>query len=68
MTETSLQSTVDRGDKTSFVEQRDPYLNRGVAEVLRSHLKHASLTVLPAGHWVQSDVPEQVAAIMLGDA
>jgi haloalkane dehalogenase len=48
--------------------ERDPYLNSGVAEVLRSHLKHASLTFLPAGHRVQIDVPEQVAAIMLGGA
>lgn len=40
-------------------------LNTGVAEDLRSHLKHASLTVLPAGHWLQIDMPEAVAREML---
>jgi haloalkane dehalogenase len=40
-------------------------LNTGVADDLRSHFKHASLTVLPAGHWLQIDMPEAVAAEML---
>jgi haloalkane dehalogenase len=43
----------------------DLNLNRGVAEDLKSHLKHASLVVLPAGHWLQVDMPEQVAKAML---
>jgi len=45
----------------------DPYLNIGVAEDLRSHLKHSSLHVLPAGHWVQIDAPMEVARVMLRD-
>ena len=48
--------------------ETDPYLNTGVAEDFRSHLKHPSLHVLPAGHWLQIDIPEQVAEIMLRDA
>ena len=32
-----------------------------LAEELRSHLKHASFRLPPAGHWLQIDVPEQVA-------
>jgi pimeloyl-ACP methyl ester carboxylesterase len=43
----------------------DLNLNRGVAEDLKSHLKHASLVVLPAGHWLQVDIPERVAKEML---
>ncbi len=43
----------------------DLNLNTGVAEDLKSHLKHASLVVLPAGHWLQVDMPEQVAKEML---
>ena len=46
----------------------DPYLNTGVAEDFQSHLKRPSLHVLPAGHWVQIDAPEQVARLMLTDA
>jgi len=44
---------------------KDPYLNSGVAEDFRSHLKHPSLHLLSAGHWLQIDIPEQVAEIML---
>jgi pimeloyl-ACP methyl ester carboxylesterase len=40
-------------------------LNTGVAKDLVSHLKHASLLVLSAGHWPQIDMPEQVAKEML---
>ena len=46
----------------------DPYLNTGVAEDFQSHLQRPSLHVLPAGHWVQIDAPEQVARLMLTDA
>jgi haloalkane dehalogenase len=45
--------------------ETDLNLNTGVAEDLQSHLKHASLLVLSAGHWPQIDVPEQVAQEML---
>jgi haloalkane dehalogenase len=43
----------------------DLNLNTGVAKDLKSHFKHASLVVLPAGHWLQIDMPEQVAEEML---
>jgi haloalkane dehalogenase len=43
----------------------DLALNSGVAEDFRSHFKRASLTVLPAGHWLQVDMPEAVAREML---
>jgi haloalkane dehalogenase len=43
----------------------DPYFTLDVAKDRASHFKHASLHVLPAGHWLQSDVPEQVTKVML---
>jgi haloalkane dehalogenase len=43
----------------------DLALNTGVADDFRSHFKRASLTVLPAGHWLQIDMPEAVAREML---
>jgi haloalkane dehalogenase len=48
--------------------QFDPYITVGVAERRRSHLKHSSLTIVPAGHWLQVDEPQQVAAAMLSEA
>jgi haloalkane dehalogenase len=43
----------------------DPYFSTDVAEDFRSHLKHSSLHVIQAGHWLQVDAPEQVAKEML---
>jgi len=43
----------------------DPYITVAVAERRQSQLKNASLTVMPAGHWLQADEPEQVAKEML---
>jgi haloalkane dehalogenase len=43
----------------------DPYITLEVAKDRVSHFKHGSLSVLPAGHWLQSDLPEQVATEML---
>jgi haloalkane dehalogenase len=43
----------------------DPYITKDMGKDRASHFKHASLHVLPAGHWLQSDVPEQVAKVML---
>jgi haloalkane dehalogenase len=40
-------------------------INTGIAQDFQSHLKHASLLVLAAGHWPQIDTPEQVAREML---
>jgi len=43
----------------------DPYLDVAMAEWRQSQLKHASLTIVPAGHWPQIDEPEKVAEAML---
>ena len=43
----------------------DPYFGAGVAEDFRSHLKQASLLLIEAGHWLQSDAPQAVAKEML---
>jgi haloalkane dehalogenase len=43
----------------------DPYITKDVGKDRASHFKRASLHVLPAGHWLQSDVPERVAEAML---
>jgi haloalkane dehalogenase len=45
----------------------DPYITSGVAKDRASHFRNGSLSLLPAGHWVQSDLPEEVAAIMLAE-
>ena len=43
----------------------DSYFSTDVGEDFRSHLKHSSLHVIQAGHWLQVDAPEQVAKEML---
>jgi haloalkane dehalogenase len=43
----------------------DPYFPPAVAEQRRSQLANASLTFIPAGHWLQTDEPAQVARAML---
>jgi haloalkane dehalogenase len=43
----------------------DPYITVAVAERRQSQLKNASLTVISAGHWLQTDEPAQVAKAML---
>ena len=43
----------------------DPYITVDVAKDRASHFKRVALYVLPGGHWVQSDLPEQVAREML---
>jgi pimeloyl-ACP methyl ester carboxylesterase len=43
----------------------DPYFPVSIAERRRFQLKNASLVVIPAGHWLQVDEPEQVARAML---
>jgi haloalkane dehalogenase len=48
--------------------QFDPYFPLAMAERRKTHLKHPSLTIVPAGHWLQIDEPEQVAMAMLSDA
>ena len=48
--------------------QFDPYFPVAIAERRKSHLKHPSLAIVPAGHWLQIDAPQQVATTMLSDA
>ena len=43
----------------------DPYITSEVAKDRASHFNRASLHLLPGGHWVQSDLPEEVAEQML---
>jgi haloalkane dehalogenase len=45
--------------------QYDRYFPVAMAERRQSQLKNASLTVIPAGHWLQADEPAQVAKAML---
>ncbi|RWF36886.1 alpha/beta hydrolase [Mesorhizobium sp.] len=45
--------------------QYDPYFPVAMAERRQSQLKNASLTVIPAGHWLQADEPAPVAKAML---
>jgi haloalkane dehalogenase len=45
--------------------QHDPYITVAVAERRQSQLENASLTVVPAGRWLQVDQPAQVAKAML---
>ncbi len=43
----------------------DPYLTIDMAKDRAARFKRASLHVLPAGHWLQADLPQRVAAEML---
>jgi pimeloyl-ACP methyl ester carboxylesterase len=43
----------------------DPYITPEVAKDRLSHFKRGSLQLLPAGHWLQSDLPDVVAKEML---
>jgi haloalkane dehalogenase len=45
----------------------DTYFSKGVARELQSHLKHSTLHLIAAGHWLQSDAPDQLAQLMLDD-
>lgn len=43
----------------------DPYLGVAVGEERASRFKNGSFHALPAGHWLQSDLPERVAQELL---
>jgi pimeloyl-ACP methyl ester carboxylesterase len=43
----------------------DPYITLDVGKKRASYFRRSSLRALPAGHWVQSDLPEQVAKELL---
>lgn len=43
----------------------DPYITADVGRNRASHFKNPTLRLLPAGHWLQADLPELVAKEML---
>jgi haloalkane dehalogenase len=43
----------------------DPYLGAAMGRERATHFKNASFHLVPAGHWLQSDMPERVAGLML---
>jgi pimeloyl-ACP methyl ester carboxylesterase len=43
----------------------DPYLNVAMGRERASHFKNGSFHPVPAGHWLQSDMPQRVAELML---
>jgi haloalkane dehalogenase len=45
--------------------QLDPYLGVAMGKERAAHFRSASFHPLPAGHWLQSDMPERVAELML---
>jgi haloalkane dehalogenase len=46
----------------------DPYLTAALGEERASRFKNSSFHPIPAGHWLQSDQPEQVAQELLSRA
>jgi haloalkane dehalogenase len=43
----------------------DPYLGVALGRERAAHFKNGSFHLVPAGHWLQSDMPECVAELML---
>jgi len=43
----------------------DPYLTTAMGQDRASHFRNATFRALPAGHWLQSDLPEAVARELL---
>ena len=43
----------------------DPYLGIEMGKERAAHFKNGSFHPVPAGHWLQSDMPERVAELML---
>ena len=43
----------------------DPYLGVAMGRERTAHFKNGSFHLVPAGHWLQSDMPERVAELML---
>jgi haloalkane dehalogenase len=43
----------------------DPYLGVAMGQERAAHFKNGSFHAVPAGHWLQSDMPERVAELML---
>jgi haloalkane dehalogenase len=45
--------------------QYDAYFNVAMGKERAAHFKNSSFHLVPAGHWLQSDMPKQVAELML---
>ena len=45
--------------------EHDPYITAAVGRDRASHFRNATFEMLPAGHWLQSDMPEAVATALL---
>ena len=43
----------------------DPYLSAAMGKERAAHFRNSSFHLVPAGHWLQSDMPKQVAELML---
>jgi haloalkane dehalogenase len=43
----------------------DPYITTAVGKDRASHFRNATFEALPAGHWLQADMPEAVARALL---
>jgi haloalkane dehalogenase len=43
----------------------DPYITAAIGADRASHFGNASFLALPGGHWVQSDLPGEVARELL---
>jgi haloalkane dehalogenase len=43
----------------------DPYLGVAMGRERAAHFKNSSFHLVPAGHWLQSDMPKRVAELML---
>jgi len=45
--------------------EHDPYITTAVGQDRASYFRNASFVPVPAGHWLQSDLPEAVAHALL---
>jgi pimeloyl-ACP methyl ester carboxylesterase len=59
-----LLGTLDLPVKVIWGEL-DPYFSTAMGKERAAHFKHGSFHPVPAGHWLQSDMPERVAELML---
>jgi haloalkane dehalogenase len=59
-----LVRTLDMPAKVIWGEL-DPYLNVAMGRERAAHFKNGSFHPVPAGHWLQSDMPQRVAELML---
>lgn len=43
----------------------DPYLTPAAAKVIAANFPHSSVKLIPAGHWLMIDLPDQTAKLLL---